>query len=837
MVAPGTEFADQGGRRYVIRPGERGDYDALIGALSASSALPSRVVHAWTLADPRGFGPEAAWRSQDLGFFSLLSLLQALAAAQPEAVALDVLTAGTQDVTGADLTCPQHATVIGIAKVAPLELPWLSARHLDVDPAAGWPSPAAGDLRQLIDELCAAPAGHEEAASAVPGAVPGDEATVALRAGRRWRRAYVPAGLDDEAAGDDGPSGLRDEGVYLVTGGLGGIGITIAEDLATRVRARLVLLARSGLPPREEWDTTLAVRGPADRIGRAITAIRRMESAGAQVLVLAADVTSTPELIRVREQVLARFGRLDGIVHAAGVPGGGMAEVKERQAAQAVLAPKLMGTLALRQAFGDAELDFVVLCSSVYAVSGEFGQLDYCAANNFLDAFARSGHGWRAKVTSVNWGSWLEVGMSAEVAAPAAFRAMQHGERLTPLDHPLLTRMYEGEGPGPGWCSGIVSAGTHWLLADHRIAGVPVIPGTGLLEAARRAFEAVRAAPSARHVIELRDVAFTEPMTVPDGTTAELRVVFGAAAEGLEFQAVSLAGGVQRVHAQGSAAWVEAAEPPPVDLGAVRERCVLDVRSGPDIVVSSTGLVTFGPHWGNLREIRAGVGEELALLTATEAASADLARWPLHPALLDEATAFGRSGFDEQFLPLGYGRITIRGPLPPRVWSYLRHRDAGTEEVRSSDIALLDDAGREIVAIAEFTTRHIDSSALSRTLRDASREQAASGAADLGETLAGGGSDAGIRPDEGARLLPDDRRAPAWAAGTRLGHADRRHHRVHQAVHAGNDRRGPGRSGAAARLAAGCRRLRRAAHRARDRDRRDLAGRARRSGRHHRRLL
>ena len=740
VVRPGPAFAEEGPGLFTVRAASREDYDALLARLGAGNGVPERCVHAWALTDS---GAEGIWASQDVSFLSLLSLVQALAGAG-RTVRLDVLTAGTQDVTGTDLRAPRHATVLGIAKVAPLEMPWLTVRHIDLDPAAGWPDPGREELAGLVGELSG-----PVAAPAAPAAEAADAVTVALRGGRRWQRRYLPADLGPEPGPPD--PGLREGGVYLITGGLGGIGITVAEDLATRVRARLILLTRSGLPPREEWDTVLAVHGPADRAGRAVAAIRRMEDAGAQVLVLAADVTDPAALARVRDAIAGRFGRLHGIVHAAGLPGGGMAEVRDRASAQAVLAPKLAGTLALREVFGRDELDFVVLCSSVTAVAGGFGQVDYCAANNFLDAFARAAGAWDAPVVSVNWGGWLEVGMAAEVAAPAAFRALQRGDRISALDHPLLTRRHDGDGVTPDWCSGVVSAETHWLLADHRIAGVPVLPGTGYLEAARAAFVAVLPAPSPAHLVELRDVAFTEPMAVPDGGRAELRVVFSQAAEGLDFQVVSVAGGRMRIHAQGSAAWVLDGESAPASLDAVRERCGLFSTSassdGDRLGISGSGLLTFGPRWGSLREIRGGQGEELALLEATEAAAADLDRWPLHPALLDEATAFGSTGAAGPFLPLGYGRILIRGPIPARLWSHLRHRDSGTDEVRSRDITLFDEGGHPVVSISDFVLRRIDGTAVADTLR------AESPGAGEQALAAASSPQAAIRPAEGAQCL------------------------------------------------------------------------------------
>ena len=728
-VRPGEAFGRDPDGGYTIRPAERADYDALIADL-APAGLPSRIVHAWALDAPPVAGTlDAAWRAQDRTFFSLLNLVQALAGHNDRAIHLDILTAGACDVTGTDLVRPQHATVAGIVKVAPLELPWLSVRHIDTDPGQdlGAGSRAGSRAaRQLLAELA------DETAGAAGGT-----GQIALRAGRRWRLTYEQLKSIVDVPG--GP-GLREGGVYVITGGLGGIGITLAEHLATRTRARLVLVSRSGLP-RDV--------GPAAR--RAIAAIGRMEQSGAEVLVLAEDVATADGALRVREAAVERFGRVDGIVHAAGVPGGGMAEVKERSAAEQVMLPKLLGTLALREAFGDLDLDFVVLCSSVTAIAGGFGQVDYCAANSFLDAHARSSahdHGWRARVVSANWGGWRDVGMAAEVAAPAAFRALQRGDRMTPVQHPVLTGLHEGE---PGWCGGVVSASTHWMLDEHRLAGVPVVPGTGFVEAARAGFVAVVKAPDPGHLIELRDVVFIEPMMVPDGTRAELRVVFSHGAEGFDFQLISLADGVSRSHVSGTAAWVAA--PPAVahDLDAVRQRCSLALRDGAQ--THGSGLLTFGPRWTSARHTHVGHDEELTRIEANQTVEAELGAWGLHPALLDEATATGWTEEGRRYLPLGYGSITVRQPLTSRFWSHLRRHDTGATDIVTCDITLLDDSGRELVSIADFAMRQVDPRAVIAAVETAPATSPAIDGRPYAETITGPRSTTGIRPADGAEAF------------------------------------------------------------------------------------
>ncbi|WP_433330232.1 SDR family NAD(P)-dependent oxidoreductase [Spirillospora sp. CA-294931] len=753
VVRPGDGYERVASDAYTVRSAERADYDALIGDLTEAGGPPGRIVHAWTVgAPPAGTDARAVWDAQERGFFALLNLVQALTAQPSEdPVRLEILTAATQDVTGGDLLRPEHATVTGITRVVPLEVPWLDVRQVDLDDRPDWAA--------AVDEL-GRDAGEDGA---------GLHPALAHRAGRRWVREYEPVRVPESQA-----PALRDQGVHVITGGLGGIGITLAEDLATRVRARLVLLSRGGLPPREQWDAHLAEHGTGGRTGRAIAAVRRMEAAGAEVLVLAADVTSAGDLRRVREETLRRFGRVDGIVHAAGLPGGGMAEVKERAAAEEVLASKLLGTLALHEAFGDLDLDSVVLCSSITAVTGGFGQVDYCAANGFMDAYARGAHGWRARVTSVDWGAWLEVGMAAEVSAPEAFRTLQRGEApagtVTPIDHPLLTERHDDPGGGLPWCSGNLSPATAWPLDEHRLGQVPVLPGTGHLETARAAAEAALPGRADGQVIELSDVTFIDPIVVHDGTSCELSVSFSPDSTGdlVEFTLATRADGPRRTHTQGSVRWVDPGPAPVADLDAIRSRCA---HVGGHGGVPLTGLLAVGPHWDTMQTWYTGDNEALALLELSGVALTDSDRWDLHPSMLDEATSFVRFSVDGHYLPLSYGRVVVRAPMPDRVWSHLRFRESGTAEVLVADISLVDDEGREVVGISDFTLRRINPDAVLGTVRSetpaptvaaAPAEPSAPAPAEETGLSSGGGTTPdtprneevrGIRPADGAEAF------------------------------------------------------------------------------------
>jgi NADP-dependent 3-hydroxy acid dehydrogenase YdfG len=205
---------------------------------------------------------------------------------------------------------------------------------------------------------------------------------VALRGPHRWVQRWEPIRMDAAA-----PTRLRQGGVYVITGGLGGIALALADHLVTAWQAKLVLLARTLHPAK-------------------LNQVRALEAKGADILVVGADVANAAEVRDALEKAEARFGVVNGVFHAAGAPGVGMMQWKTREAVGRVFAPKIHGTLALADALADRALDFFVLFSSVTsATGGGPGQADYCGANAFLDAWARQAPA-HYNAVAVSWGEW-----------------------------------------------------------------------------------------------------------------------------------------------------------------------------------------------------------------------------------------------------------------------------------------------------------------------------------------------------------------------------------------------------------------------------------------------
>jgi amino acid adenylation domain-containing protein len=388
-VSPGAEFAREGERAYRLRPGRGEDYDALIADLKARDRLPAEVVHLWNV------GPAADTdAARTTAFDSPLLLAQALAREASRQIRVLLVSTGVHAVTGREAMQPEKALLLGPCRSMPQRFPGLACRAVDVELPA-----LESDQDELVLLLAA------EMASA------GDDTVVAYRDRRRWVQDFAPQRL--EAAGP--VDRFRQEGVYLVTGGMGGIGSTLLTVLWERCRARLVVVGRSIPPSSEAREAWLSTHPEDDPLSRRLRRLRSLEARGAEILALPADVTDPAALREVRRQAEERFGAVHGIVHAAGAAGPAMIDWRKPEAADEAFAAKVGGTLALAEAFRGAPLDLFVLCSSLSSLLGGMGQVGYAASNAFLDAFAWSRSADPRTLTlSIDWDLWRDVGFEAE---------------------------------------------------------------------------------------------------------------------------------------------------------------------------------------------------------------------------------------------------------------------------------------------------------------------------------------------------------------------------------------------------------------------------------------
>jgi len=383
-VRPAQEFAQINETSYTVDPTDRAAYNRLFDNIRADGKKICNIIHLWSVSECEQ-APDEALR---YGFYSLFTLAQALGDADFEQSQLIVISNHTQNVTGDEPVSPIKATLAGPCFVLPQEYPNLQCRSIDIALSQYRGQQEATLIRQLVNEITSTET----------------EAQVALRANRRWLPFFESMHVDSPT---DQQLPLRHEGVYLITGGLGGIGLAMARFLAHEYRARLALVGRHGLPPRHEWGQVLADQEENPQLRRRIQHIQELEALGSEVLVIQADVRSKEQMRSAIEQVHQRFGRLHGVLHTAGVPGVGLTQFKTSEQAQEVMGPKIEGTLVLEELLAETAVELLVLFSSVTArMGGGPGQIDYSAANAFLDAYAQNWRGEGRQVVAIDWGEW-----------------------------------------------------------------------------------------------------------------------------------------------------------------------------------------------------------------------------------------------------------------------------------------------------------------------------------------------------------------------------------------------------------------------------------------------
>ncbi len=335
---------------------------------------------------------------------NLLSLLQTAQKAKVRFAQMDFVVDALADVHGERVEGPARAVVEGIARVVAIEFPGVPTRVIDPGIPEGMdPVLLAGSILAEIGTV------------ALPGM------TVAYRGNTRWQQVWQPVRLEGQTS-----SALRPGGTYVITGGLGGVGFVLARHLLGKYGANVVMVGRTTLPHRERWEEWLTEQGPLDPTSRRIARAKELENAGGSLLLLSADVADAVAMQSVWATVEGKFGRVHGVIHAAGIGGGARISAQDHASAEELFRPKIAGSQVLAGLLQGKQADFLLFCSSISAVIPVGGDSAYAAANTFQDRYAT----WCRQhldvpSVSLNFEAWREIGMAAEREIEADFEHLR----------------------------------------------------------------------------------------------------------------------------------------------------------------------------------------------------------------------------------------------------------------------------------------------------------------------------------------------------------------------------------------------------------------------------
>ncbi len=390
IVTAGASFQEEKEDYYALDPLNADHYRQLFEKLRDEDIQPDYVLHMWSIGTVH---MEQSFEDEPLlSFKSLLNLTKVLGSMHfSKQIQLGIVTTHLFEITGFEPFKAGQSVLLGLSKVIPQEFPNIICRIIDVK----LPQSIHEDIGDISTKVALEFAGNRP------------DLIVAFRERHRWVQEFEATPFE---RGDDGKGYLKKNGVYMITGGLGRIGLTLAGFLGKDFRARLALIDMFDFPEKADWADWLSKHDAADPISKKIKHLQEIEAGGAEILILKSDISDPGNLKATVKNVTEKYEVINGVIHAAGMVGANafrsITEMEEDDYITQFSA-KIDGTQNLAMALQSMNPDFVLLQSSMAAVLGGLGFGAYAAANAYLDAAACQQN--RQKQTqwiSVNWDGW-----------------------------------------------------------------------------------------------------------------------------------------------------------------------------------------------------------------------------------------------------------------------------------------------------------------------------------------------------------------------------------------------------------------------------------------------
>ncbi|NEQ06321.1 MAG: SDR family NAD(P)-dependent oxidoreductase, partial [Moorea sp. SIO4E2] len=390
----GSGFAQGNDRHYTIVPGNRQHYRKLFESIAVKKTPISRILHLGHYQDytEEVADIESLEKSHYQGLFSLLHLVQALEQVQgtQHQVQLLFISSYIQSVQPTDNIAYEKATVLGLLQTIPQEMPWLSCTHIDLPVAE-----VEVNGNYIWQELCSV---FNEL-----------EIEIAYRDGKRL---VSGLGAVDLASESQQELPLKKGGIYLISGGLGGIGVEIAKYILEHYQARLILVGRTDIEQPNNGKPTQEER---DKLSEKMLAYQKLQQLPGEVVYQAVDICNLGQLQQVVAQAVSQLGggQLDGVIHLAGMYHEQLLSSETQDSMSALLRPKVLGTWVLDQLLKDNANALFIHFSSIYGFFGATAIAAYSAANSFQTAFCdRQKAQGKKQVYCLAWSIWDEKGMS-----------------------------------------------------------------------------------------------------------------------------------------------------------------------------------------------------------------------------------------------------------------------------------------------------------------------------------------------------------------------------------------------------------------------------------------
>ena len=542
-----------------------------------------------------------------------------------------------------------------------------------------------------------------------------DENIISYSGLNRWTQIFEQIKIPK----NDTNSLLKNGGVYIITGGSGGIGRVLSELIAKSVEgAKIIWTGRKVFPDRRDWEKLLINKKTNSVLKEKIKTILKVENLGSTLAYYDVEVLDFDKMQQTFDDIENKYGAINGVVHSAGIAGGGVIALINKEKIEPVINPKVQGTLILRKLLKNRDLDFIHLYSSVTAIIGDIGRIDYTSANSFMDACANA-PGWlhpTAAVRSINWGQWGLLGMAADWRldkqnkknSQAEHTSIVHSIENYPIDV-SFSHMHKKES-----CYKVnLNAYKNWIFTEHLLTGIPTMVGCSFIEILIRWKEK----KGLSGILSVRGATFLSPLMITKNIRKDLYLFCEKLPDEIyKFTFKSTDHGNDAIHKDqwkdhfiGELVFLENTKLTKIDITKLKEkipnqnndRHVLTINDG-----NNKPTIQYSKRWDCKVNSHFSENEWFTRISLADEFQDDFSHFFLHSAMFDVATSshLRYMNLNSTYLPLSYGEVKLYSPFEKEIYSYVRISKAKPNENEFSfDIQLFNLRGDLLVEVLNYT--------------------------------------------------------------------------------------------------------------------------------------
>ncbi|MEQ6123370.1 SDR family NAD(P)-dependent oxidoreductase [Pseudotenacibaculum sp. MALMAid0570] len=688
---------DQDGSTFVIDVTNKEDYERVFEAVKEEDTT-LKVIYSWSFDDDEKneLSLENAQENLNSNFYNLLYLQKGILSNNiTENVRLVSLINDGFDVIGSGIAKPEKTLVVGPTKVLYKEHLGISTQLINITSVKSNLEPKLAT--QIIKEVNAET----------------DENIISYSGLHRWTQTFEQIKIPND------PSKLiKDNGVYIITGGSGGIGRVLSELIAKRVKgATIVWTGRKEFPDRNDWAKLLEDKNTDAVLKDKITTIQKVEELGSKVAYYSVGVLDFDKMKQTFDDVEEKYGAINGVVHSAGVAGGGVVASIENEKITPVINPKVQGTLIIKELLKDREVDFIHLYSSITAILGETGRVDYISANSFMDACANA-PGWLHKsavVSSINWGQWGLIGMAADWRLGTKKKKNQPQHKTighSAENHPIAVS-FSHKNENESCYKVNLNADKNWIFTEHLLTSIPTMVGTSYVDTLMKWKEE----EGISGTLSLRNTEFLSPLMMLKGMQKDLYLFCDKKSNGdYAFVFKSIAEGSEATtkegwqdHFSGELTFKENAKPEKVNTAKLLEEMPNYDDARHTLVLTDGNnkpTLQYSKRWDCKDKTHIGENEWITKLSLHDEFKDDFSHFFLHPSMLDVATSahFAYMQLTSSYLPFSYGEVNLYAPFEQELYAYTKVSSADPiENQLAFDFYIVNAEGDTIAEILNYS--------------------------------------------------------------------------------------------------------------------------------------